>query len=164
LRLKTSKEERRLQEGLALTVVIGDPAFDAAFVIEAAPSASARRLLDPQTRAALLALHPSQVKISDAELTLTKEGYVDRSSDARRLIELCADLGVRSRLADAPAFPALAEEPAPHKEHLEREREHAASEKKALDAVRARRNTRQGAMFAAFLGLAVLWLVAMSHC
>src|SRR5262245_16563640 len=56
VRPETARERRRVRDGLAIDVELGDPHFDQAFVVEAAPSDVVKRLLDENVRERLLAL------------------------------------------------------------------------------------------------------------
>jgi hypothetical protein len=76
LRPQTSAELDAVREGRAIDVLVGDEAFDDAFVIEAAPAELARMLLDAPTRDALIAIGPTRVVIDGTALRV----------DIRRLV------------------------------------------------------------------------------
>jgi hypothetical protein len=101
LRPQTPSEELHVQRGRAIDLVMGDPAFDDAYIIEAAPSDVARALLDQKARAELVALHPCRLTALSHELTWQKERCVDDALDVRRVVELC--VSAAERLQSLPA-------------------------------------------------------------
>jgi hypothetical protein len=101
LRPQTRTEQHHIAHGRAIDVVFGDPSFDEAFVVEAAPSAIVRQLLDAPTRAVLVVEAPCHLQLVGQELRFKKEGFVDSLPRVRRLVETIVSLG--ARLAELPA-------------------------------------------------------------
>jgi hypothetical protein len=95
LRPETARELRNLEHGRAIDLVLGDEAFDDAFIVEAAPSDLARALLDRNARTALLTFHPCVVTIAGDKVRLSKSGYLEEPAEIARVLELCADLSER---------------------------------------------------------------------
>ena len=89
LRPQTASEERHVLRGRAIDLAMGDPAFDDAYIVEAAPSDIARAILDGRARADLLAAHPCRLKVSSKGFCWEKQARVDNASDVRRIVELC---------------------------------------------------------------------------
>lgn len=78
LRKQTIEEERAVRAGEAVDLTVGDPEFDAAWIVEGAPSERVTRLLsDPVLRRSLLefaALGSPVIAIEDGLVHLEKEG------------------------------------------------------------------------------------------
>src|ERR1700722_2326941 len=68
LKPQTRDDEGLVQRGEEIDVVVGDPPFDSAFVVEAAPAETVRALLDPHTRSMLRALLPCELHIAGEEV------------------------------------------------------------------------------------------------
>lgn len=100
LRPQTPHEEGMLARGLAVDLVLGDPPFDAAFLVEAAPADVARALLGEELRRRLLAMHPIGLVSVDAVLRLEKQGELEEKAVAPA-IELLLD--VAAAIPDAVA-------------------------------------------------------------
>ena len=88
-----------VRRGLAVDVVLDDPAFDKAFLVEAAPAEAIHRMLDDHTRSRLLMLRPDSVESCDVGLRLSKEGWESGSKEIRQLLELAALLARRLHAA-----------------------------------------------------------------
>src|ERR1700722_18591664 len=58
---ETPRETRLVQRGLAVDVEVGEPLFDAAFLVEAAPAETVRAILDAPTRSTLRSLRPCEL-------------------------------------------------------------------------------------------------------
>jgi hypothetical protein len=78
LRRQTADEQRSVERGQAIDVFVGDPAFDATWIVEGAPPERVIRLLsDPPLRAQLLAfaqLDGPSLVVADGKLTLHRSG------------------------------------------------------------------------------------------
>jgi hypothetical protein len=101
LRPETRTEERDVERGLAIDLIVGDAAFDASFIVEAAPTDMAKALLDEPARTGLLAFHPCRMTIADGTLRFSKGAALDEYAEVRRVLELCSH--VASRLQSLPA-------------------------------------------------------------
>jgi len=108
LRAQTSRERSLRDRGLAVDVVVGDPVFDEAFIVEGAPAEIIRELLNPELRQALLALRPVEVTTSAGTMVVASPGQIVDLVPARRLIAAAVALG-RVRAASASADAALDE-------------------------------------------------------
>ena len=100
LRPQTMREERNIARGDAIDVELGDPGFDHAFVVEAAPSAIVRAVLDETVRAGLLALAPCQLTCAAGHLKLSKAGVWFAERDVAGIVVVC--LRVREALERLP--------------------------------------------------------------
>jgi hypothetical protein len=93
---QTTADVKRVARGQEIDVVLGDPTFDASVVVEAAPSSIALLVLDPPTRANVLAQMPCTIDLEDGSLVFRKPGKVCRAADAGVVIvtmrALCARL------------------------------------------------------------------------
>ncbi len=106
LREQSSSEISLRERGLAVDVVTGDPAFDDAFIVEAAPADVARHLLGADVRALLVGLQPVKVVTLALEhqLRIEKTGHIVEKELADRLIDAAVALGnVREAIAAADA-------------------------------------------------------------
>lgn len=78
LRPQNADEERSVEQGQAIDLRVGDPAFDAAWIIEGAPAERVTRILaDAGLRARLLAfarIERPSVKIEDGKVSLYRGG------------------------------------------------------------------------------------------
>jgi hypothetical protein len=172
LRPETRWGARDVEHGRAIDLLLGDDAFDDAFLVEAAPAEIARALLDRETRTALLAFHPCRLTVLGNELRFSKLASLDEFAEVRRVLELCTQ--VRSRLESLPAQLheerlALAREgesagyrgPSPQAIGALATSSHAAGELAALRAMRTRRTMLRSAQAAAVVALGIImWLIA----
>jgi hypothetical protein len=102
------RHERRLKaRALTVDVETGDPAFDEAFLVEAAPSDVALALLDADVRARLLALAPVAIAPANAWLRLEKRGWIEEPERVVEAIDLAATIAARIPAAFAAADAAL---------------------------------------------------------
>lgn len=106
LRRQTGDELEQVRAGRAVDVVVGDPAFDDAFIVEAAPAEVAKKLLDADTRRMLLAMQPLRLGVSREALWIDVIGVVGHVAIARSMLELV--LAMVRRIGELPR--ALAEE------------------------------------------------------
>lgn len=106
LRRQTGEELEQVRAGRAVDVIVGDQGFDDAFIVEAAPSEVAKKLLDAETRRMLLALQPVRLCVSQDTLWLNVVGVVGHVAIAKSMLELV--LSLARRLGEMPR--ALAEE------------------------------------------------------
>jgi hypothetical protein len=102
LRPQTRREERLRDEGLVIDLVLGDVAFDDAFVVEGAPADVVRALLDDALRAALLAARP-ELDLTDGKLDLAWMGWTEDADGIRRALELAIMVAERVPAAVASA-------------------------------------------------------------
>jgi len=106
LRLQTGEELEQVRAGRAVDVIVGDQAFDDAFIVEAAPSDVAKKLLDAEMRRMLLAMRPVRLCVAKDALWLDVMGVVAHVAIAKSMLELV--LALRQRMDEIPR--ALAEE------------------------------------------------------
>ncbi len=179
LRPQTAGELRHVEKGRAIDLILGDDAFDDAFIIEAAPAAVARELLDEPIRAALLTFWPCRLTVAARELCFDKGGFIEQPGEVKRLLEMCvaacARLGALStefqerqlelaRMGDLGGYRGLGPESLRSLDRLSG----ADVELAALDAARARRRVwrRQRTALAAtalVAGVVVFWRLAACH-
>jgi hypothetical protein len=102
-------DEELVARGELVDVQIGDPAFDAAFLLEIAPADVARRLLDQPTRTLLAAYDPVELFTVEHDghrwLRFAFRTYCMDVEVARRLVDQVASIArrVRDAYADADA-------------------------------------------------------------
>jgi hypothetical protein len=106
LRRQTGEELEQVRAGRAVDVVVGDQRFDDAFIVEAAPSDVAKKLLDGETRRMLLAMQPLRLCVAKDTLWLDVVGVVGHVAIAKSMLELV--LSLSRRLGEMPR--AIAEE------------------------------------------------------
>jgi hypothetical protein len=108
LRPQTTEEEHLRDAGAAVDVVIGDEAFDAAFIVEAAPVDVVRALLGPDLRARLLAAAPVIVRtVAVDTLRVVRHGWPQNAAHATPLVELAVEIAQRVPAAFDEADQAL---------------------------------------------------------
>ncbi len=95
LRPQTAGELRHVEKGRAIDLVLGDDAFDDAFIVEAAPLEVARAILDEPIRAALLTFWPCRLTVAARELCFDKGGFIEQPGEVKRLLEMCVGACVR---------------------------------------------------------------------
>ncbi|WP_437936859.1 hypothetical protein [Sorangium sp. So ce341] len=106
IRPSTARDEREVARGDAVDHRLGDPAFDAAFIVEGAPERLVREIVDEEVRRGLLALRPDHVFSGPGALTLQMPDWVDEAERAALLVRTAARLGAacaeisRRQLAD----------------------------------------------------------------
>lgn len=108
LRKQTIAEERAVRAGDAVDLTIGDPEFDAAWIVEGAPAERVTRLLsDPVLRRSLLAfseLDSPSISIEDGKVHLHKDGQdIDGNTILTERIELA--LAVAEAVVDESETP-----------------------------------------------------------
>jgi hypothetical protein len=161
LRPQTPEAQRALDRGEAIDIEVGDEAFDRAFIVEAAPTAAIRALLDGPTRTALLALSPCRFALDAGDLHLSKQGTSAEPPVVALMVGLC--VGVRERVERLPLEMARWREPAGFRDAAREPAMSGDSEARAcaeLEAVEdVRRTRRQGA--SANVGLVVLGVVVL---
>jgi hypothetical protein len=106
LRLQTGEELEQVRAGRAVDVIVGDQAFDDAFIVEAAPSDVAKKLLDAEIRRMLLAMRPVRLGVAKDTLWLDVMGVVGHVAIAKSMLELV--LALTRRVGEIPR--AIAEE------------------------------------------------------
>jgi hypothetical protein len=100
LRPQTVRELRLVHDGEAVDLILGDAAFDRAYVVEGAPEVVVRELLDAALRARLVAAAPLLVRCDGPEITVARPDWFIEPEEALTLLELALDL--------AEAVPAAA--------------------------------------------------------
>ena len=90
-----SGDQRRVERGVEIDVEIGDPRFDAAVVVEAAPAGVVRAVLDDHLRACVLQMMPCQIDVTAGNLHIRKRGRITNAYDVRTLTESVAYLSAR---------------------------------------------------------------------
>ena len=100
LRLQTGEELAQVRAGRAVDVIVGDQAFDDAFIVEAAPSDAAKKLLDAEIRRMLLAMRPVRLCVAKDALWLDVMGVVGHVAIAKSMLELV--LSLTRKLGEIP--------------------------------------------------------------
>jgi hypothetical protein len=106
VRQQTGEELEQVRAGRAVDVIVDDQAFDDAFIVEAAPSDVAKKLLDAEIRRMLLAMRPVRLCVAKNTLWLDVMGVVGHEAIAKSMLELV--LSMTRRLGEIPL--AIAEE------------------------------------------------------
>jgi hypothetical protein len=153
--------EREVARGLRVDITVGDPQFDAEYIIEAAPTDVACALLDSETRALVrvaLVGRGCELATSGTEqrrLTLSVPGWLLDTERAMAAIELVTRIvsRVRDAFADEPAVQAAIYRDQPDGTA---ERELAEARRAEVIHVRDVRERRRLQMIAAGFGLVFL--------
>jgi len=103
LRPQTRSEERWVDKGLAHDLVVGEPDFDAKYIVEAAPADLAKRALGSNLRAELLVHHPLAVKSSGLGLLFEKRGWIEDAETIRAFAAMAAHLAASMQSTVASA-------------------------------------------------------------
>jgi hypothetical protein len=88
LSAQTKRSEVFVRRGLQVDVEVGDPAFDAAVVVEAAPAATARALLDEPTRRMIVELLPFELDLLPGAVRFRKARALKLGEDVERVVTL----------------------------------------------------------------------------
>lgn len=92
LRPESVRERRWVRAGLAVDVRVGDVPFDRAYVVDGAPEATVRELLDPGWRRQLVDRAPLVVRCDGPEVTIARPGWFIEEEEGLGLLELTLDL------------------------------------------------------------------------
>lgn len=92
LRPDSARDRRWLRLGAAIDLRLGDATFDAAYVVEGAPAATVRELLDDGWRRRLLAVAPLVARCDGPEVAVARPGWFIEPDEAVALVELALDL------------------------------------------------------------------------
>jgi hypothetical protein len=171
LRPQTERDAELVERGLAIDVVVGEPLFDAAFLVEAAPEETVRALLDASTRAKLRALRPCELHVADGEVIFRKPGKITDPVMVSEVVRLMGGLAARlvavGHEVEGQRMKALQEADAGYRgvtavEATAKLAGHGASrELKVLHAVRARRVAGQLKLGAGIAGFFVIAYVIL---
>lgn len=158
-------ERRSIDRGKLVDVVVGDGAFDAAYVIEAAPADVVRELLTPARRAALAGYGKIELVTQAGpppRLRLRIPAVLDEPHAAKPALQLAVDLatGVRQAYAAVEAAVAAQRVGAPFREQLIAIDDQEAAQRR-VDEVRQLEGKRTLGLAAMVLFSIVLWLVAL---
>ena len=168
-------DKGRIERGDMIDVQLGDPAFDGAFLVEAAPEDVARALLDASARSFLSAHgRPELETVAEGELRYLRfavPGWLEDMATMATAIDQVARIGARVRTAYAdveraspaqvggsPYRPELVEQPARDASAAR------AAEVAALEALRATRAGRQTVMVVLLMvAIAIIWLAMVTR-
>jgi hypothetical protein len=92
---ESARDKERVQRGEEVDVVVGEPLFDQAFVVEAAPAETVRALLDARTRSTLRALLPCELHIDRGEVRFRKSGVLIRPAEVCEIARLVGGIAAR---------------------------------------------------------------------
>jgi hypothetical protein len=165
-------EAAEVRSGRLRDIILGDPAFDDAFIVEAAPRDLLELVFDAAVRTEMLALLPLRIFSSEElAIEIEREGWIEDVEVLERLTRLAARLG--GSIGPAAHAAAEARRAAPVKggyrdgpptpEEIEQERD---EDLRALGAQREQRQRRDrriamGAILAVFVAIgAVIATVA----
>lgn len=93
---QTSRDPDLVARGLEIDVTVGEPLFDAAFVVEAAPAETARAVLDAKTRSTLRALLPCELHVAGGEVMFRKKDNLSEAFEVREVASLVAGVATRT--------------------------------------------------------------------
>lgn len=93
---QTSRDPELVALGLEIDVTVGEPLFDAAFVVEAAPAETARAVLDAKTRSTLRALLPCELHVAGGEVFFRKKDNLSEAFEVREVATLVAGVATRT--------------------------------------------------------------------
>lgn len=157
---QTPSRERDVERGLRVDVTVGDPAFDAAYVVEAAPADVVCRLLDPDTRQLVRrVLVGGDLTTSERRLVMTVPGWLVDPARAMPAIELVARIAsrVREAFADETVQAGIYRD----QPDGAAERERIATREAEVAHVRAVRDSRHARVIAAGLGVMFVMVLVL---
>jgi hypothetical protein len=166
-------DKGRIARGDMIDLQLGDPAFDEAFLVEAAPEDIARGLLDAGARSFLLAHGRIELDtVSEGDLRFLRfalQGWIEDVPAATLAIDHAVRFGARVREAYAAADSAVPVRVggAPYRPALDAQPMRDASaarvaEVAALEALRAARARRHTVMVVAIMvAILIVWLAMM---
>ena len=177
VRRQGRREERLIEEGLAIDVEVGEPVIDGAYLIEGAPAAVVKRLFPAAVCAKLGAVDPDEVETRAAGLRVAKRGWKEDQASVAALVDLAVSLAEQVEPAitetenvEAPKPRSAYRGDAVSAEEKERWRaarremtERQAAELANLEATRVRRGSELRARLGLVVG-AVLAVVALVWC
>ncbi|MCB9559684.1 MAG: hypothetical protein H6708_04690 [Kofleriaceae bacterium] len=145
-------DRRALRSGDMLHVDVGDPAFDAAFLVEAAPADVVRGILTAELRAFLMAQSEVELSTSPGQLRLALRSWLDDPEIAWQALCTAVRIAVRLRATILAADAAVAMVPPtgapfrgiPGDAPLRAVRDARAAEVDRVEAVRGTRRARGG--------------------
>ncbi len=83
---QTTDDAEEVRQGRGTDVLVGDEAFDAAFLVEAAPADVVSRLFDPSIRERMMSIRPLGVHTHEEGLLVEKSGW-DNERFVRAMVE-----------------------------------------------------------------------------
>ena len=95
LKPERARDKELVERGEEVDVVVGEPVFDGAFVVEAAPADTARALLDAPTRSMLRALSPCELHIARGQVEFRKGGVLIEPAEVSEIALLVGGLAAR---------------------------------------------------------------------
>ena len=169
------RDQRKIERGEMIDVQVGDLAFDSAFLVEAAPSDVAVRLLDAPTRDFLDGYADVELSDrgagSDRSLVFATKTWLRKPEQLRRALEGAAGIGRSVSAAFAAADQAIApvDTGSPYRPQLD---DHAARDGRArraeeiqtLGALREQRAAgQQLSASIALIVMAIVFVVALAY-
>ncbi len=145
------RDRGRIESGTMVDIELGDAAFDAAFLVEAAPVDIARILIGPDVRAWLAAEHVAELTTEELAggkrvLRLATRQWIEHAPEAVRAIDVCARIASRVRDAYVEAEAAAGGEDigGPFRPMIDAEpaRQRAAQRAAEVEAVKSLRHER----------------------
>jgi hypothetical protein len=94
LRPASARDEKEVKLDLAVDLRLGDPEFDAEYIVEGAPERIVRAILDEGVRRYIRALRPDKVVTSNERLLIGKQEWITDPERAKLYVEAAARLGV----------------------------------------------------------------------
>jgi hypothetical protein len=95
LKPESARDKELVRRGEEVDVIVGEPVFDGAFVVEAAPAHTARALLDAPTRSTLRALLPCELHIAAGQVEFRKGGVLIEPAEVSEIALLVGGLAAR---------------------------------------------------------------------
>jgi len=166
---ETRRMKRNVERGLAVDVQLGEPDFDALFLVEAAPVSLVRSVLSRDVQERLIALKADELSTGPFGLRLAKQGWNEDPDAIREFVDLAAMVAERITTAVAAAVEAAAPQVDPYRGEAgasqDRRRWEAgkqrlaaqhAAEVEHVERVRVERVKRQRLLIFGLMGLMVL--------
>lgn len=111
IRRQKDRDEKLIQKGLAVDIQLGNPAFDAAYLVEGAPASLVVRLLTPAIQQKILDCNVDEIDERNTGMVVARKGWREDQADIQAFVDLVVTLA--ERIAPAAAEAKLADAPPP---------------------------------------------------
>lgn len=109
IRRQHARDDNLLRKGLAVDLQVGNPQFDAQYLVEGAPSSLILRLLTPEIQRKILECNVDEIDEKPFGMAIARKGWKEDQANIQAFMDLVVSIAERiapalaeSKLADAP--------------------------------------------------------------
>lgn len=109
IRRQHARDDNLLRKGLAVDLQVGNPQFDAQYLVEGAPSSLILRLLTPEIQRKILQCNVDEIDEKPFGMAIARKGWKEDQANIQAFMDLVVSIAERiapalaeSKLADAP--------------------------------------------------------------